>query len=61
MIRKPISLVLFFSLIAISSFSQSAERPKVGLVLSGGGAKGVAHIGILKAMEEAGLYPDYIT
>jgi NTE family protein len=41
-------------------FSQN-ERPKVGLVLSGGGAKGVAHVGILKAMEEAGLTPDFIT
>jgi NTE family protein len=37
------------------------SRPKVGLVLSGGGAKGMAHIGVIKAMEEAGLYPDYIT
>lgn len=37
------------------------KRPKVGLVLSGGGAKGLAHIGVIKAMEEAGLYPDYIT
>ncbi len=36
-------------------------RPKVGLVLSGGGAKGMAHIGVLKKMEEIGLYPDYIT
>ncbi|MEJ1238067.1 patatin-like phospholipase family protein [Chryseolinea sp. T2] len=36
------------------------HRPKVGLVLSGGGAKGIAHIGILKALEEAGLTPDYI-
>ena len=37
------------------------KRPKVGLVLSGGGAKGMAHIGILKKLEEIGLYPDYIT
>ncbi len=36
------------------------ESPKLGLVLSGGGAKGVAHIGALKAMEEAGLRPDFI-
>jgi len=41
--------------------AQQQQRPKIGLVLSGGGAKGVAHIGILKAMEEAGLTPDYIT
>ncbi|HEX5026983.1 MAG TPA: patatin-like phospholipase family protein, partial [Agriterribacter sp.] len=38
-----------------------AKRPKVGLVLSGGAARGMAHIGILKAMEKAGLRPDYIT
>jgi len=37
------------------------NRPKVGLVLSGGGAKGIAHIGVLKALEEAGITPDYIT
>jgi NTE family protein len=34
---------------------------RIGLVLSGGGAKGVAHIGILKAIEDAGLKIDYIT
>ncbi len=47
-------------LIAAGSYGQD-QRPKIGLVLSGGGAKGVAHIGILEAMEEAGLAPDYIT
>jgi NTE family protein len=36
-------------------------RPKIGLVLSGGGAKGLAHIGILKAIDSAGLKIDYIT
>ena len=35
-------------------------RPKVGLVLSGGGAKGAAHIGVLKYIEEAGIPIDYI-
>ncbi|WP_439181817.1 patatin-like phospholipase family protein [Carboxylicivirga taeanensis] len=38
-----------------------AERPKIGLVLSGGGAKGLAHIGAIKVLEEAGIRPDYIT
>lgn len=33
---------------------------KLGLALSGGGAKGFAHIGVLKAMDEQGLYPDII-
>jgi len=37
------------------------KAPKVGLVLSGGGAFGMAHVGVLKVMEEAGLRPDYIT
>ncbi|HEY4155967.1 MAG TPA: patatin-like phospholipase family protein [Puia sp.] len=36
-------------------------RPKIGLALSGGGAKGLAHIGILKAIDSAGLSVDYIT
>lgn len=37
-----------------------AQRKKVGLVLSGGGAKGVAHIGAIKVLEEAGIPIDYI-
>src|SRR5438045_9481205 len=38
-----------------------AQRPKIGLTLSGGGAKGLAHIGILKAIDSAGLRVDYVT
>ncbi|MGB9770013.1 MAG: patatin-like phospholipase family protein [Caldisericum sp.] len=34
---------------------------KLGLVLSGGGARGLAHIGVLKALEEIGIHPDVIT
>ena len=33
---------------------------KVGLALGGGGAKGVAHIGVLKAIEEANIKIDYL-
>lgn len=36
------------------------QRKKVGVVLSGGGAKGFAHIGVLKVLEEAGIPIDYI-
>lgn len=36
------------------------KKPKIGLVLSGGGAKGLAHIGVLKVIEEAGVKIDYI-
>jgi NTE family protein len=39
----------------------SITRPKLGLALSGGGSHGMAHIGVLKVMEEAGLRPDFIT
>lgn len=36
------------------------SRPKVAVVLSGGGAKGTAHIGALKVIEEAGIPVDYV-
>jgi NTE family protein len=41
--------------------ASDSERPKVGVVLSGGGAKGVAHVGALKVIEEAGIKIDFIT
>ena len=40
--------------------AQEYDRPHVGLVLSGGGAKGAAHVGVLKVLEEAGIPIDYI-
>lgn len=52
---------VLFSFSLVFGFSQETEKPKVGLVLSGGGAKGMAHIGVLKALENAGIRPDYIT
>ena len=36
------------------------KAQKVGLVLSGGGAKGLSHIGVIKALEENGIPIDYI-
>lgn len=38
-----------------------AQRPRVAVVLSGGGAKGVAHIGVLKVIEKAGIPVDIVT
>lgn len=56
-------LLIFFCFAFFVSFSQ-IKRPKtdlkVGLVLSGGGAKGFAHIGVIKVLEEAGVRVDYI-
>ena len=41
---------------------QTAHRPyHLGLALSGGGAKGFAHLGAFKALEECGLRPDIIS
>ncbi len=50
------AIIGLLSLIAFSGYSQ-----KVGLVLSGGGAKGIAHVGVLKALEENEIPIDYIT
>src|SRR5258708_38486798 len=54
--------VLLLMLMAGNGDAQSSGgRPRIGLTLSGGGAKGLAHIGILKAIDSAGLKIDYIT
>ncbi|WP_170233957.1 patatin-like phospholipase family protein [Bizionia myxarmorum] len=56
-------IVIFCFFVFISGFSQvqnSKEDVKVGLVLSGGGAKGLAHIGVLKVIDSLGIRIDYI-
>lgn len=40
--------------------SHSLRRPKVGLALSGGGARGLAHIGVLKVLEQEGIPIDFL-
>jgi NTE family protein len=39
----------------------SAKQYKIGLVLSGGGARGFAHLGVIEALNETGIYPDVIS
>ena len=46
--------------VAITAHAAEQARPKVGLVLSGGAARGLAHIGVLKALEEQGVRIDAI-
>ena len=53
-------LVLILLVFTLTGISQEKNEPKVGLVLSGGGAKGLAHIGVLKVLEEQGIKIDYI-
>ena len=57
--KKAICIIL----ISLVSVTIAASRPKVGLVLSGGGAKGAAEVGVLKVIDKArkyGLKIDYI-
>ena len=57
--------ILAFTLVFIcfEGFTQDIESDnnvKVGLVLSGGGAKGLAHIGVLKVIDSLGVEIDYV-
>ena len=52
---KKLLIILFLPAIMLAQ-----NQPKVGLVLSGGGAKGFAHIGVLKELEKAGVQIDYV-
>ena len=55
-----IILLIITPYVVYSQTNISKKDLKVGLVLSGGGAKGLAHIGVLKVLEEAGVRIDYI-
>ncbi len=60
-LRFPVLLLLIF-MFSSPAFGQQpgGNRPKIGYVFSGGGAKGMAHVGVLKVLEEVGHEPDYI-
>ena len=59
-----IGVIILLLFCSHTTYSQDTipvkPRPKIGLVLSGGGAKGAAHIGVLKYIEEMGIPIDYI-
>ena len=59
---KSIILTLFLlaSYFANAQNEVKNSKPKVGLVLSGGGAKGLAHIGVLKVIDSLGIKIDYV-
>lgn len=58
--KTAILFVAFFTVLTSFSQEEKQSKPKIGLVLSGGGAKGFAHIGVLKVLEQAGVKIDYI-
>ena len=52
---------IFYFLFSSSTYAQDTlKKPKIGLVLSGGGAKGLAHIGVLKVIDSLNIKIDYI-
>ncbi len=55
-----VPVVFFFGFMVFAQSVDSLHKPKIGLVLSGGGAKGLAHIGLLKTLEKYHIHPDYI-
>ena len=56
-----LAAVLMISMVSAQEDNVRSERKKVAVVLSGGGAKGMAHIGVLKVLERAGIPVDIIT
>ncbi|WP_299209674.1 patatin-like phospholipase family protein [uncultured Dokdonia sp.] len=54
------TFLLFFFALSLGAQVTDEQDVKVGVVLSGGGAKGLAHVGVLKVLEEAGVRVDYI-
>jgi len=59
-LRLALLAVLFLAGMGGVARAQQQARPKVAVVLSGGGAKGMAHIGVLKVLEEADMPIDII-
>ena len=61
---KRVVPLLFAFILSLSAFANNdsipTRGPRVGLVLGGGGAKGAAHIGVLKYIEELGIPIDYV-
>lgn len=53
-------LIGFIIALAIDTSQAQTSRPKIGLVLSGGGAKGIAHVRVLQVLDSLGIVPDYI-
>ena len=56
-----IILAAVMTCVMVSAEEDTPQRKKVAVVLSGGGAKGMAHIGVLKVLEKAGIPVDIVT
>lgn len=64
--RPPFSIFVWLLFLLVCNFCSPTQaiaqikKPKIGLVLSGGGAKGIAHVRILQVLDSLGIVPDYI-
>ena len=56
----PLLFVLFWTFGLMNIQAQETKKPKIAVVLSGGGAKGVAHIPLLQTLDSLGIVPDLI-
>jgi len=59
--KKPLIYLLFCILCTSAITAQETPKTNIGVVLGGGGALGFAHIGALKALEEAGIKSEYVS
>ena len=55
--KRRLTLLILVMVVLLPAF---AGKPKIGLALGGGGAKGAAEVGVLKVLEEAGIHVDDI-
>jgi NTE family protein len=55
-----LSLFLLSTAVADPAAAQQCQAPRTALVLSGGGAKGLTHIGLLRSLDSLGIRPDLI-
>jgi NTE family protein len=55
-----LGLISLLSTTLIEPVRAQSSKPKIGLVLSGGGAKGIAHVRVLQVLDSLGIVPDYI-
>jgi NTE family protein len=58
--RRLLQAIVLVALCATSAIAAESPRPRVGLVLSGGGARGAAHVGVLKVLDEMRVPVDAI-
>ena len=58
---KAVVRILLLLIVSALCYCTTTKGQTVGLVLSGGGAKGYAHVGVIKALEEHGIPIDYVT